>query len=126
MLGERVQSANADLSTELGPTAPPKVPLVPVIKSISGPGGEDKEHAKKLENGSSNGAVTPLNGRENGRVLKPSSEGTNGGGGNNGKPTTDLKTSLEGGGHNGKPTNDLKTSPEGGSGPNGKPDGRAT
>ncbi|CAB4310966.1 unnamed protein product [Prunus armeniaca] len=61
MLGKWVHLANADLSTKLGPTVPP----VPVIKSHSGPGGEDKEHAKKPENGSSNGAVAPPNGREN-------------------------------------------------------------
>ncbi|KAH0975355.1 hypothetical protein GBA52_017254 [Prunus armeniaca] len=33
MLGKRVQLANADLSTKLGPTVPP----IPVIKSHSGP-----------------------------------------------------------------------------------------
>ncbi|KAI5329572.1 hypothetical protein L3X38_028969 [Prunus dulcis] len=47
------------------------------IKSRSSPGGEDKEHAKKLKND---------NGRENGGVVKPSREGANGGGGcHNGK-----------------------------------------
>lgn len=84
LIEERVQ---LDLSTELGPrpTAPPKVPPVPVIKSRSSPEGEDKEHAKKPENG---------NGRENGGVVKPSREGANSGGSshngkrgpNNGKP----------------------------------------
>ncbi|PQP98059.1 hypothetical protein Pyn_23400 [Prunus yedoensis var. nudiflora] len=90
---------------ELGLTASPKVPSVPIIKSHSGPIGEDKEQAKKLENWSSNEVVAPHNGHENRGVLKPSHEGTNGGHGNNGKPTTDLKTSSKvGGGHSiGKP-----------------------
>ncbi|PQQ02632.1 hypothetical protein Pyn_08385 [Prunus yedoensis var. nudiflora] len=66
--------------------------------------------AKKPKNESSNRAVAPLNSRENGEVFEPSRDGTNGGGGYNGTPTTDRKTS-----------------PEGGSGPtNGKPDVGAT
>ncbi|KAI5329583.1 hypothetical protein L3X38_028980 [Prunus dulcis] len=96
-----------DLSTEMGPrpTAPSKVPLVPVVKSRSGPGGED---AKKPENG-------------NGGVAKPSREGANGGedakkpeNGDGGvaKPS---REGANGGGHNGKQS-------EGGNVPsNGKP-----
>ncbi|KAL6280939.1 hypothetical protein ACE6H2_017820 [Prunus campanulata] len=79
MLGKRVQPTYADLSTKLGLTAPLTVPHALVIKSHSNPRGEDKEHAKKYGNESSNEVVAPLNGRENGGVLKPSREGTNGG-----------------------------------------------
>lgn len=70
--------------------APPKVSPVSVIKSRSSPEGEDKEHAKKPENG---------NGRENGGVVKPSREGANSGGSNH-----NWKHSEGGSGpNNGKP-----------------------